>query len=368
MPEIAPFTLVQDGQGYKLQPTSRPPSKPEADLAAELNARFDQARNSPNAMAQYIPALVEICKLGLTEQNRQPDIARQRYEALGLRPINSANTGQTSGRGAFILFVDNTNRIHADRTPDGPEPTDEQLVFANDLDRQERFVRTLLSSVITDQAAQHESLHQAATRLMSAAQFGLQNAKPNVRLGRLAIDGVIMDALSEHGVKIRSRYLYRLGQTYLGGIFFFLVLAVASRFIAHWFFLKIPVLVLPDPLLGLVCVAMLWLSIGAWLSSAFSVEAATTDAVSSILSETLTDKIRVFYVLCFGFGALVLLHTKAVVFALGGDSHTAAFTTEAVFSRLATAMITGLLLGLGARSLPNSLISNSAKLVAALGK
>jgi hypothetical protein len=368
MSDVAPFVLDRDAQGYRLTPTSTAPTKPEAEFAAELNARFDQARDAPNAMASYIPELVEIATIGLTHISRRFKRAQRKYERLGLRPIHATAPEHSANRGAFLLRLDAENRIHADPTPGGPEPTDEQLAFASDLDRQERFVRTLLTTVISEHVKQRDALHQAMSRLASAAQFGLQNAKPNVRLARLAIDSVIMDALSEHGVRIRSRYLYNIGLSYLGGIAAFLVLAMIYRLVVYWFLLKIPVLVLPDPLLGLICVAMVWLGIGGWLSSAFSVEAATADAVSSILSETLTDKLRVFYVMSFGFAALVLLHTKAVVFALGGDSNTAAFTTEAVFKHLATAMITGLLLGLGARSLPNSLISNSAKLVAALGK
>jgi hypothetical protein len=368
----APFQLEQDSTGrLRLTGTGAVSNDTESELAAKLNAAFDYAAAAPTAMQRFLKPFRDIAELGLTGTTRDIGKANEKLAALNLGPqVFAGKQGVTGAapaphKGAFTISLSQDEEIFVRRNPSGDEPTDDQLKFATELDRQERLVKSLYRRGEPDPIKTKAATHRALKRLVMAGQLAL-GERPNVRLGRIATDSILADGLSEYGMTIRRDYLCALARGYLGCWLVGVLVTVLYWLEVHHLNSEVPAaLVLPTLNLVLLVVAMAWLAFGAWLSALIRIEPDSPEVIDSIVNETIGAMLRAVSVLGFGFIALLMLHKKAVVFAIGAESGIG-FSTATVLSQLSSAVLTGGLLGLGERALPNIVAQNSAKLVAAL--
>lgn len=357
-----------------LIPAATSPSEGESTLARMLGEAFRVEFVQPNAWAEITPELLEIAKQGLTGDERDASAARSRLDALNLAMFASpfaTPEPKASPPGAYIVIRNTDGEIYIRPNRDGPTPTDDQLAFAGELARQDRLVRQVYMGAIGDSDQRNQATDMAIGRLLMAGQIGLQDGQPNVRLARLASDGVLLDALAEHGVTIRGKYLRSLGQAYLLWSLLLVVAALTYGYVLYgaWAPPATPSeVVLPKLQLILVIVSMASMAVGAWLAAVVLVEPDGPEVVGSIFAATLGSNLRVVYTLGFGFIALLLFHKKAVIFALGAQSAATGFSTEFVLTQLSSAIITGTLLGVGARAIPNAIVAKSASLVGSLSK
>ncbi len=412
-----PYELRQEGGRSVLRATGASTTEEERTLAGMLEKAFGVAATQPNAWKQIVPKLAEIARLGLCDAVRKPAQARRQLDALDLKifsgpisrlaaagppqaalpadphtrpaPIIASPAGETAGMpaivpplpsppppslptlGAYLVTVDHNDHdaLHVRPTLGGPAPTEEQLAFLSELDRQDRLIRTIFTRSVRDQGKQREAIRRAAQRLAMAAGLGLQDSRPNVRVARIGCDSALQDALGEHGVAIRAKYLGALGRAYVLGALAVVLLAMIYGALV-WGMLPPPIspmeIVLPKTELVMLVIAMVSLACGAWLAAVVFVEPDGAEVIGSIFSTTLNATMRATYVLGFGFIALLLLHKKAVIFAIGAPGGGFGFSTELALAQLSSAVITGALLGVGARALPNAVVERSASLVAAL--
>jgi hypothetical protein len=370
----SPYQIVDAGDGlFELQ-RSIAPNAPEADadetaLAEGISHWLAWVRANagivPTPTPEQIQQLRAIAETGLTAQaGRDPGAALRSFRE-NFRIVEPAQ-GPTAG--AFrVTFDATTGQINIERNPATP-PTDDQRAFFDEFVRRERLVRGLIERGSEDPKRRTALIDLANKRLLWAAQLGLQDTQPDVRLARFALDGILADATQEGGQKVRAEYLQSLAVAYLLGNVVLWVGAGIFYFLTHSscvFSYVAPEFAIPGVRLTLLVTAMLFLSIGAWLSTATRLQPDSPEVLSIIFSSTLNARLRVVIVFGFGLLAILLLYKQVIVFSFGaaGDS---GFTTQSVLTKLSAAILTGGFLGLGEALLPEAVIQRSANLIAAL--
>jgi hypothetical protein len=367
----APYTIVQAGNAFTLARNNAvgapTPTAEELGLANAINSRLKWVQDNPtqlNDPAVFIAALRTIAESGLT-QDQGRDIVAARQTLTIQFPTQPA-PGKAAG-GPFRVYLD-AGEIMVERIMDSPDPAEDQRKFLGELIQQERMVRALYDRGTTDAARRTQRLQSAIQRLAWAAGLGLEGQLPDVVLARLAVQGVLADAIQENGTGVRGAYLRELAWAY-GVACTILLFATVAFYVGSRCVNASQAFLVPGETLSLMDVALLSLSLGAWMIAAYRLQPDSPEILDNLFNTTTSSSIRAILVLGFGFFGLLLFYKQVVVFSFGpsGGGGTAnGFTTALVFSKLSTAVLAGGLLGIGDVALPSAVIARSANLVAAL--
>jgi hypothetical protein len=370
----APYEVVDapDGLFELRRETSAEAPEPTIDenaLAGAINNWLAWVRASvgivPTPTPPQIQQLRSIAQTGLTAESGRDAVAALQTFRENF-PISE--TAQGAAVGAFGISLDEVGgQINIERNPATP-PTDDQRAFFDEFVRRERLVRALIERGSAEPERREGLIGLTNKRLLWAAQLGLQDTQPDVRLARFALDGILADATQEGGQKVRADYLESLAIAYFFGNLLLWAGAGMFYFFTHSSYIfsyVAPEFIIPGERIILLMVAMLFLSIGAWLSTATRLQPDSPEVLSIIFSSTLNARLRVVLVFGFGLLAILLLYKQVIVFSFGaaGDS---GFTTQSVLTKLSAAILTGGFLGLGEALLPEAVIQRSANLIAAL--
>lgn len=270
---------------------------------------------------------------------------------------------QEPAAGQFRVYYDG-NELRAERTPNTPEPSDDQRKFLAELLQQERLIRALYCRGLRG-GRKPPALDVSMNGLAGAASLGLSDKAPDLALARLAIQGILADAIQENAARVRGAYLWGLARSYA----FACAVIVGLTYLYFWGTRRIgasPPFLLPGELLAMMDVALLSLAVGGWLVAAFRLQPDSPEILARMFATT-SSAIRVLLVLGFGFIGLLFFYKQVIVFSFGpSDGSAGAFTTAQVFSKLSAAVLAGGLLGLSDAALPSAVIARSANLVAAL--
>jgi hypothetical protein len=373
----APFriTLKADGH-FDLEPVAgATPAAEEqalADAVAKQLERLADPEKAKGLPGDFATRLRAIAQTGLaTAEGRDPARAAKDLRAL-VDGVKTTAAQAAYGRGPVavgsfeISYNEDTEEIYVEPILDGPAPSDDQFAFLTQLVEQERLVKAIIDQGERNAAAAKEAKGLKAVQLMNAAKLALENAQPNLTLANLAMDTIVEDTMRKYGTKVREHYLWRMAETFLWSAFAILLAALVYLLIGHSGVLP-EIFGLPLPKVAMLTVAMTAILAGAWLSSALRLRPDSPEVLSEIFAETLNVRIRAVLVLGFGFLVVILLHKGVVVVSFGGGN-TGGISTTDVLSNLASAIVTGALLGLSERTLPNAIVERSANLIAALSK
>jgi hypothetical protein len=371
-----PYRIVDTGDGlFRLEPSPEKdaprPTSEERALADAITGRLRWVRDRPVDSAAVMPAyangLREIAETGLAaDTGRDASTATETFKTHYGALDASAPEAVTRAGSFRLVFDDQTKEIKIERVRGGTAPTEDQRNFIDELIRQERLIRALIQRGESDPTRRQEAMAKATTRLQWAGQLGLEGAESDVPLGRLALRGILADAMQESGQQVRAAYLWDLAKAYSLAAAGVLVVAILVYAVTHTPWLSWPQeLVIPGLRLILLVIALCFLFFGAWLSAAARLEPDSAEVVASIFASTLNAGLRVVYVLGFGFLAILLLCKQVIVFSFGASGDNG-FTSATVLGKLSGAVLTGGFLGLGEALLPQTVIQRSASLIAAM--
>jgi hypothetical protein len=333
----------------------------------------DEPEDSRPLLPAYVDELRTIAKSGLTDpDNRNAERATEAFiRQYGPLEPDKGPTTDPPPQGAYLVTLDEDKTIRINVIPGGPKPTDEQIRFIGELDRQDRLVRLVYDRAEKGADRRIVGQEKAIRQLLWAARFALEGIQPEVTMARLAMQSVLQDTIQKYGTAVREDYMSGLFRAYAATItvttlvlIFYLAATQSLGGIV-----TIPhEVVVPRLNVILLIVALWWMCIGALLSAAVRLEPDSPEVLDSIFRSTFGAKLKALYVLGFGFVGLLLLHKQVIVFSFGtiSPSSKGGFTTAYVLSRLSAAILTGAFLGLGEAALPNAVVQRSANLIAAL--
>lgn len=264
-------------------------------------------------------------------------------------------------RGPFTVSLDaQSGELRVDPKPGAAPPTAEQNKFLADLMSAERLVLRLYRRRWLGSNSERSTIQR---RIAYAAQIGLGKDPPNEALARIAMAGIIDDALAERGAAARSRHLRAYGAWCL-----VMMVVLAAACAGYWRLQhlapELASLAVTEKALTHLWLAMSALLLGAWLTATARARPEGAEAIGQLLGATLRSHIRVPFIAGYGLVAILLLHAKVVVFTIGSGNDV--FSTAEVLDRISTAVICGALLGLGEAVLPDAIGQRSANLISVL--
>ena len=380
---VAPYRIVDTPDGlFDLDPETAAgapaPTDDEAKLADVIRNRVLWARLNPLQSRPFFPAWNAALRAFAATTvalaaGRDMVAAMVRFRQEFGDPNFQLSTDDTL-KGPYVVLVDK-GELLVRRNVNGVDPSDDQRNFSSELQQSERLVVALYKRGTTDRDMQKLRLGTAMERLKWAGSIALEGLKPDLKLARLALTGIVNDAKSDNGLIVRGKFLFRLFCSYLVAAVAVTVLSVVAQLLFQCLSRNInhsEAILVPWMTVLLLIVAVWSLCVGAWLSAAFRLEPDGPEVLAGIFATTLPPVVRSIYVVGFGVLAILLLHKQVVIFAFGATAGTdsiaaTGFTTQLVLKSISGAVLTGGLLGLGEAALPNSVVQRSVALIAALG-
>lgn len=218
-----------------------------------------------------------------------------------------------------------------------------------------------------------EAFRKARSKLVRAARFALpdigDDRPPDIALADRLVEVVVQEARLDLGPTVRRNHLTDLAAAYAGTALIFaiacFVLYLCWGFVYGWQAIRDN----PGfPLyknFSLAGVAVAFLFVGAWLSTAQRLNSSDKSALESVFAENFDSWMRACVLLGVGVLIILLLHKQVVVVNLGGTGSD--LSTRNVLDSFSAAVIVGALLGLSERVLPDVLTERSKGLTGQLG-
>lgn len=218
-----------------------------------------------------------------------------------------------------------------------------------------------------------EAFQKARFKLIRAARFALpdigDDRPPDISLADRLVEVVVQEARLDLGPAVRRNHLTDLAAAYAGTALIFaiacFVLYLFWGFIYGWHALRDNPGEPAYKNFSLAAVAVAFLFVGAWLSTAQRLNSTDKSALESVFAENFDSWMRACVLLGVGVLIILLLHKEVVVINLGGTDGD--LSTKNVLDSFSAAVIVGALLGLSERVLPDVLTERSKGLVDRLG-
>lgn len=210
------------------------------------------------------------------------------------------------------------------------------------------------------------SYKECRADLVRAARFAFPDPRsvrqPDLAIAERLLDVVLQNAVEDRGPTARREYLRSLA------IGFFVVWLVGAAILTGgWLSWRVAtccgITAPPGARLIILGVALAFLFMGAWLSTAQRLNNAQEAVIRSVFAEPFQPLLRGAVLFCAGLLVLFLLHLNVVGANLGGNT----LATSEVLKSVPAAMLIGALLGFSERLLPGLLTARSEQLVQQLG-
>jgi hypothetical protein len=362
------------------------PSKPHApaqlDLCDLINAQVErvtagEARAHPKR-ALWIERLRDLAKEGL--ERPDPATAAADEKAKRLSKAIHFNLERFAEAPFVVRHEPGSTEISVGRKHGTAPPSADQEAFLDEFQQADSFLQSLYRPSLGVLPPPRE---EAAvwSRLASAGELALGDARPSLAVARGALRAIMRDAIRDRAPAYRQAYLRRLWQSYLVALLCTAALLLAFHWLthqerylgpscAHWiggrcWELPAAMRVTGERLIFFTT-SLASLAFGAWLSACARLDTNSPEVLTAMLSETNPTPARAVMVLGFGAVALILLHTGLVVVEIG-DARNTVFDSKAALRQLPTCVLIGIFLGLGERALPGVINQRATAFVAGLG-
>jgi hypothetical protein len=211
------------------------------------------------------------------------------------------------------------------------------------------------------------SYKECRAELVRAARFAFPDPR-SVRMADFDIAGKLLDvvlqnAVEDRGPTARREYLRSLATGFL--VVWLLGMAALTVGWVSWNIAEACCDMKAPPCIRLIIlgVALAFLFLGAWLSTAQRLNNAQEAVIRSVFAEPFQPLLRGAVLFCAGLLVLFLLHLDVAGANLGGNT----LATKQILTSVPTAMVIGALLGFSERLLPGLLTTRSQQLVQQLG-